>query len=113
MAIRESLDTIGYSVIGPCGNITEAMIALRHNRVDAAVLDINLGGDLVYPLADILVAENIPFVFVTGYGHEELESRFSAVPVLQKPIEPHALRAVLMRGTRRPGHSQAAPLAAL
>ena len=113
MAIRESLDAIGYSVIGPCGSITEAMIALRHNRVDAAVLDINLGGDLVYPLADILVAENIPFVFVTGYGHEELESRFSAVPVLQKPIEPQALRAVLMRGTRRPGHSQTAPLAAL
>lgn len=113
MAIRESLDTLGYAVVGPCGNITEAVIALRHNRVDAAVLDINLGGDLVYPLADILVAENIPFVFVTGYGHEELESRFSAIPILQKPIEPHALRTVLMRGARRPGHTQAAPLAAL
>ena len=113
MAIRESLDSLGYSVVGPCGNITEAVIALRHNRVDAAVLDINLGGDLVYPLADILAAENIPFVFVTGYGHEELESRFAAVPILQKPIERHALQTVLMRGTRRAGHSQTAPLGAL
>ena len=112
-SIRESLDTLGYSVVGPCSKITEAVIALRHNRVDAAVLDINLGGDLVYPLADILAAENIPFVFVTGYGHEELESRFAAVPILQKPIERHALQTVLMRGTRRAGHSQTAPLGAL
>ena len=45
MAIRESLDTLGYSVVGPCSKITEAVVALRHNRVDAAVLDINLGGE--------------------------------------------------------------------
>jgi PAS domain S-box-containing protein len=113
MAIRESLDAIGYAVVGPCSNITEAMVALRHNRVDAAVLDINLGGDLVYPLADILVAENIPFVFVTGYGNEELDSRFASVPILQKPIEAQALQAVLTRGSRRAGHAQATPLAAV
>ena len=115
MAIRESLDTLGYSVVGPCSKITEAVVALRHNRVDAAVLDINLGGESVYPLADILKAENIPFIFVTGYGGEELDSRFSTVPVLQKPIEPNALRAVLMRGTRQthPPHARPASVVTL
>ena len=78
----------------------EAVIALRHNRVDAAVLDINLGGESVYPLADILRAENIPFIFVTGYGSEELDSRFSTVPVLQKPIEAAKLHALLQQIVR-------------
>ena len=69
----------------------------------------------MYPLADILEAENIPFIFVTGYGGEELDSRFSTVPVLQKPIEPNALRAVLMRGTRHthPPHARPASVATL
>jgi PAS domain S-box-containing protein len=115
MAIREALDALGYSVVGPCSKITEAVVALRHNRVDAAVLDINLGGESVYPLADILKAENIPFVFVTGYGGEELDSRFSTVPILQKPIEPNALRNVLIRGTRHthPPHGRPASVATL
>ncbi len=97
IALRESLDELGFSVVGPCSRISEAVVELRHNRVDAAVLDINLGGDPVYPLAEILTAEKIPFVFVTGYGPEELDRRFAHVPVLQKPIERHALGAVLNR----------------
>jgi PAS domain S-box-containing protein len=94
MALRESLDQLGYTIVGPYSRVTDAMIALRRNQVDAAVLDINIGGQLVYPLADILAAENIPFVFVTGYGTEELQSRFSSVPILQKPIERHALQGL-------------------
>ena len=115
MAIRESLDELGFSVVGPFSRISEAIIALRNNRVDAAVLDVNLGGELVYPLADILTAEHVPFVFVTGYGAEEIDSRFSTVPILQKPIEPNALRAVLMRGTRHthPQHARPASIATL
>ena len=77
-------------------SITEAVVALRHNRIDAAVLDINLGGESVYPLADILRAENIPFIFVTGYGSEELDSRFSTVPILQKPIERQMLQGLFL-----------------
>jgi two-component sensor histidine kinase/DNA-binding response OmpR family regulator len=97
IALRESLDEMGFSVVGPCSRISEAVVALRHNRVDAAVLDINLGGDPVYPLAEVLTAEKIPFVFVTGYGPEELDRRFSHIPILQKPIERHSLGAVLSR----------------
>jgi PAS domain S-box-containing protein len=94
MALRESLGELGFSIVGPFSRISEAMSALRTTQIDAAVLDVNLGGDLVYPLADVLVADHVPFIFITGYGAEEINRRFAQVPVLQKPIEPDALKAV-------------------
>jgi len=97
MALRESLDELGFSVIGPYNRISEAMIALRNNRIDAAVLDVNLGGELIYPLADVLAADRVPFVFITGYGAEEIEPRYAHVPILQKPIETDALNSVFVR----------------
>jgi PAS domain S-box-containing protein len=97
MALRESLDEMGFSVLGPFSRIAEAMVALRNNQVDAAVLDVNLGGELVYPLADVLSAGRVPFIFVTGYGSEEVDRRFAGVPMLQKPIQGEALRATLLR----------------
>src|SRR6476469_9948585 len=97
MALREELDDLGFSVIGPFNRISEAMIALRNNRIDAAVLDVNLGGELIYPLADVLVADHVPFIFITGYGAEEIEPRYAHVPVLQKPIEAEALKSAFVR----------------
>ena len=72
------------------------MAALKHNNIDAAVLDVNLGGEPVYPVADALMAAGVPFVFVTGYGPAALEGRFEHIPVLQKPIDGAALQRVLV-----------------
>jgi PAS domain S-box-containing protein len=94
MALREALSELGFSAIGPFNRIPEAMIALRNNRIDAAVLDVNLGGELIYPLADVLTADRVPFVFITGYGAEAIEPRYSHVPILQKPVETDALKSV-------------------
>jgi two-component SAPR family response regulator len=110
IAIREALEELGYAVVGPCNRITEAMVALRHNRVDAAVLDVNLGDASVYPLADMLVAESIPFIFVTGYGTEELDRRYLTVPVLQKPIERHALQTIFTQSPKGRSLTRPAPL---
>jgi PAS domain S-box-containing protein len=106
MALREELDDLGFSVIGPFNRISEAMIALRNNRIDAAVLDVNLGGELIYPLADVLAADRVPFIFITGYGAEEIEPRYAHVPILQKPIEAEALKSVFVRPAI-PGASEA------
>ena len=84
-------------MVGPFSRMSEAMLALRNSRVDAAVLDVNLGGEVVYPLADVLAADRVPFIFVTGYGAEEIERRFASVPVLQKPIEQDALQSIFVR----------------
>ena len=103
MALREALSELGYSVVGPFSRMSEAILALRNARVDAAVLDVNLGGDVVYPLADVLAADQVPFIFVTGYGADEIERRFANVPVLQKPIEPDALQSIFVRRSAMPG----------
>ena len=110
MALRETLDDLGFSVLGPFNRISEAMVALRNNRIDAAVLDVNLGGELIYPLADVLAADHVPFVFITGYGADEIEPRYASVPVLQKPIETGALEAVFcVRPQALPGAVAAGP----
>ncbi len=96
MALRESLGELGYVVVGPFSRISEAMTALRKTQIDAAVLDVNLGGELIYPLADVLAAEGVPFVFITGYGSDEIEHRFAGVRVLQKPIEQEALKDIFV-----------------
>jgi DNA-binding LytR/AlgR family response regulator len=61
------------------------------------VLDINVGGEKIYPLAEILTERKIPFVFVTGYSTDSIDSRFSHVPVLQKPIAAEALQAIILQ----------------
>jgi two-component sensor histidine kinase/ActR/RegA family two-component response regulator len=94
MSLCETLTELGFTVIGPFNRISEAMIALRGTQIDAAVLDVNLGGEMIYPLADVLIAEQVPFVFITGYAAEEIEKRYAKIPVLQKPIEADALKTL-------------------
>ena len=67
------------------------------NELDAAILDVNLGGELVYPVADLLAAKGIPFIFVTGYGHESIDRRFAHNPILEKPVEREVLEELLGR----------------
>jgi hypothetical protein len=82
-------------VDGPYSRLTDAVAAARNGDIQAGVLDVNLGGDSIYGVADILSARGIPFVFVTGYGADSIDRRFAHVPVLQKPIERQKLQAVL------------------
>jgi two-component SAPR family response regulator len=97
MSVNELMTDFGFSVIGPFGRVAEAADALKKGGIDAAILDINLGGELVYPLAEKLVEAKVPFIFVTGYGPESIDRRFAAIPVLQKPIEREALERMFVR----------------
>lgn len=97
MAVNDSLTSLGFSVIGPFTRVSDASRALRDSQIDAAILDVNLDGEMVYSLAEILIARNIPFVFATGYGAESIEKRFEHIPVLQKPIEKNTLRRIFVR----------------
>jgi two-component SAPR family response regulator len=96
MMMRDMLSELGFSVIGPFSRLSEAMVAAVHDEVDGAIIDINLGGEFVYPVADVLVARNIPFVFVTGYGVESIEQRFGFVPVIKKPVQRQALQKIFI-----------------
>ena len=95
MMMRDSLIELGYSVIGPFSRIADAMQAVHHERFQAAILDVNVKGEMIYELADAIAARDIPLVFVTGYGAEAIEERFRTVPILQKPVDRTALERVL------------------
>ena len=97
MILGDSLVELGFSVVGPFSRATDAMAAVRDEEVDAAILDINLGGELVYPVAHLLADRRVPFMFITGYGMESIDPRFADVPVLQKPIERPMLQRILVR----------------
>jgi CheY-like chemotaxis protein len=96
MMIQETLHEFGYQVVGPLNTASEALAAAREGHFDAAVLDINLGDGLVYTVAEILGVRGVPFVFVTGYDADSVDSRFSEVPILQKPIERDMLQKIFM-----------------
>lgn len=89
--MQEMLQEMGYSVTEPVRTLKESLSAASMGQFDGAVLDLNLAGESVYPVADILVARNIPFAFVTGYASNSIDERFSSVPLFQKPVAAEAL----------------------
>ena len=93
--ISDMLADAGADTIGPVAFVGDAEILIAtEDRIDGAILDVNLHGEPVYPLADLIAARDVPFVFVTGYGPDGIDSRFAHVPVLQKPIEREALQTI-------------------
>ena len=100
MMMKDALTDLGLAVIGPFVTVGDAMRGLEDAAVDFAILDVNLGGEWVYPVADRLVTRGIPFVFVTGYGVDGLDGRFAQTPVFEKPIEPHVLETMFGRGAQ-------------
>ncbi len=100
MMIQECLAEFGYQVIGPIGSASEAVAKAKAGRFEAAVLGINLGDGPVYPAADILAARGVPFVFVTGYDADSVDSRFRKIPILQKPIEREMLKKIFVAAAK-------------
>jgi PAS domain S-box-containing protein len=96
MVVSDAMIDLGYQVVGPFSRPPDAIAAIKDNDIAAAILDINLAGTLVYPVAEELTRRGIPFVFVTGYGIESIDKRFSDIPVLQKPIERETLQRIFM-----------------
>jgi len=96
MMIQECLVDFGYQVIGPVCTASDAVTKAKDAYFEAAVLDINLGDGAVYPIADILTARGVPFVFVTGYDVDSIEPRYRKIPILQKPIERDMLKRIFV-----------------
>jgi len=96
MLVRRMLDDLGATVVGPCGRLADGMAVAKAERFDGAILDLNLAGEPADPLADLLLARGVPFVFITGYQRESIDRRYANVPVLQKPIDAAALERVLL-----------------
>jgi DNA-binding response OmpR family regulator len=85
--IEDMLVAAGCVVAGPIPRLSEALDAADRGTFDAAVLDVNLGGDRVYPVADALSRRNVPFAFVTGYSAGVLPYEYAKRPRLCKPFK--------------------------
>ena len=77
----------GAKVIGPAATIERAFALLAQIPTpDGAILDVNLGGEPVFPLADALIDRGVPLIFTTGYDPTTLPERFAHVATCEKPI---------------------------
>jgi len=91
LMLADVLEEFGCAVLGPVATVAEAIALVEREDVTAALLDLSLRGETVYPVADRLVARSIPFVFITGYTRGALVPRHAAAPVLTKPFGPTQL----------------------
>jgi CheY-like chemotaxis protein len=96
MVLADLLDEFGCTVAGQAATVSEALDRIETgDDFDAAILDVNIGGDKVFPVADLLIRRGVPFVFSTGYGPADLAQRYPGRPLLHKPYRPEALATVL------------------
>ncbi len=93
MLIEDILGELGCEVVGPVAQVRKAVEMAQHETIDAAILDVNLNGHDVYPVADVLAARNIPFIFATGYGKDSLRAPYDGRPMLQKPFQQRDINA--------------------
>ena len=84
--LQEILETAGCIVAGPIPRVAEAVDAADHETYDAAILDINVAGYRIDPVADALSRRSVPFVFVTGYSTGALPAEYADRPRLCKPF---------------------------
>ena len=103
LELSTELSRLGWGIVGPAATLAEALSLLSSN-VDAAVLDVNLRGRSVYPLAKALEERDVPFLFCTGYEMADPEGRFPRVPVIRKPAHPAAVSAALLQLLKARAH---------
>jgi CheY-like chemotaxis protein len=95
MLVEDMLTDLGCLIVGPAAEIEEALRLANSADIDAALLDVNLGGRPIFPVADALKARGVPFAFASGYGEAGLTDDHRGATVLQKPFREADLRRVL------------------
>ena len=98
MMIEDQLTDLGCVVVSVVASVSEGLAAIdrKSSALDAAVLDVNLGNEKVYPVAERLKERGIPFIFSTGYGLAGIAPGFAGIPALANPFGSKALEAKLV-----------------
>ncbi|MBR0855507.1 response regulator [Bradyrhizobium liaoningense] len=103
MMLVEMLEKLGHTVIAEAGSIDEGRSLAEIEGYDLAILDINLHGYNVQPIAEVVAERGLPLVFLSAYGSAGVPDAFKRTPVLNKPCSPaeleHAIDVVLSNGT--------------
>lgn len=87
MLLEDMLGDLGYQVAATATRVDEATKLAHSTEVDAAILDVNLNGEPVQPVADVLTSRGVPFIFATGYGERGVPEPYRGHPTLQKPFQ--------------------------
>jgi len=108
--LTAALRNLGAAVIGPASSFQDGLLLMiAGGRIDVALLDINLRGEMAYPLADILLDRGVEVVLATGYDRSAVPERFAGVRRVEKPFDATAVARDLsgMMRPSRPGHRTA------
>jgi CheY-like chemotaxis protein len=95
MLLEDMLGELGYTIAAEAARLDEALDAARNVAFDVAILDVNLNGQTIAPVAEALVARGTPFVFATGYGERGLPEAYRDRPTLKKPFQMDGLSRAL------------------
>jgi len=95
MLLDGMLADLGYTMAAEAGGIDEAVAAAKQGDFDAAILDVNLNGQPITPVVEVLVQRGLPFVFATGYGQRGVPEAYRSTVTLQKPFQLEALEQAL------------------
>ena len=95
MMVADMLGELGYSIAAEAGEISEAIRLAQSIEFDLAILDVNVNGKVISPVADLITARNRPFIFATGYGSSGLPEEYRDRPALQKPFQIETLARMI------------------
>ncbi len=97
MALKSMLEELGCELVGMAARLREAEEMARHEQLDGVLLDLNLGGQFAYPVADILKERDIPFIIMSGYDASQLRPELAGFPNMQKPFKREELEAMILQ----------------
>src|ERR1700709_684948 len=95
MMVADMLEELGYRVVAEAGEINEALRLAQSTEFDVAILDVNVNGKVISPVAELIAARNRPFIFATGYGSSGLPPEYRDRPALQKPFQLETLARMI------------------
>jgi len=85
--LRRELEKINFAILGPVSTVEDALALIQaEQQIDGGILDINLGGEKVFPVADRLAERGVPFLFATGYDQSAIPERFANIQRCEKPF---------------------------
>ena len=99
LLLQDMLDDLGHTLAGEAGRIEDALTLAKQGEFDVAILDVNLNGQPISPVVEVLVERGLPFVFATGYGQRGVPEAYRKTPTLQKPFQADALAQAIEAAT--------------
>ena len=101
MMVSDMLDDLGHAVVAEAGELEQSLVLARSADFDLAILDVNLNGLRIDPVAEAIIARRIPFILATGYSSPSVAAKYPQIPRLRKPYGVKELERVIFHAMAR------------